>query len=206
MRPVCSGCGYIQERCLCDVLRPVFNHTMLIVLQHPEEKKHALNTVRIMEKSFQNLKVFRGEDFRDHEELHDILRYEKTALLFPGPGPELLTVESGAPFTHLILLDGTWKKAKKIFYSNPFLQSLPKLLIEADIKSRYKIRQSSFKNSFSTLEAAVAFLSVKEPGLDCGAPLNAFTKMIDFQIEKMGPEVFEQNYLKSKSENKKGDD
>lgn len=202
MRPVCAGCGYILDRCLCDVLKPVENRTMLIVLQHPDEKKHALNTVKIMEKSFLRLKIFTGEDFREHAELQEILRDEnneenkKTALLFPGAGSAGLTAHSGSAFTHLILLDGTWKKAKRIFYSNPFLQSLPRLSIEAEAKSLYKIRQSSFKNSFSTLEAAVAFLSLTEPELSCEAPLKAFSKMIDFQIEKMGSEVFEKNYRK----------
>lgn len=203
MRPVCAGCGYILERCLCDVLKPVSNKTMLIVLQHPEEKKHALNTVRIMERSFINIKIYNGEDFREHTELQALLANEKTALLFPGAGASLLTEKSGASFTHLILIDGTWKKAKKIFYSNPFLQALPKLSIEAKTKSLYKLRQSSFRNSFSTIEAAIAFLSVKEPGLDCSAPLKAFAKMIDFQIVKMGAEVYENNYLKKNSKEKK---
>lgn len=202
MRALCLGCGYITERCLCDVLSPVFNQTVLIVLQHQEEKKHALNTVRPMQKCFQNLLLFTGENFQNESQLISLLEKEKTALLFPGESAINLKSFASSPFpyTHLVLLDGTWKKAKKIYYTNSFLHSLPKIFLEAEEKSNYRIRQSSMEHGLSTLEAAVAALHAIEPDLDCSSLTKAFMKMIDFQIEKMGSEVFKNNYQKKGDE------
>src|SRR4051812_30786560 len=118
MRAHCPVCEFILERCLCDVLRPIPNNIKLIVLQHPHEKNHALNTVRLMTKSFVNIKVFVGENFNDEKELIEIIKKENVALLFPGGKATHLLSSISAPITHLILLDGTWKKAKKIFYSS----------------------------------------------------------------------------------------
>lgn len=194
MRPRCLNCDYILERCLCEVLRPISNKTELIILQHPSEKKHALNTVHLMKKSFERIRVLHGENFNEEAELVELIKKNGTALLFPGKNATHLTKETAPPFTQLILLDGTWKKAKKIFYSSTILHQLPKFSIAADIKSQYRIRQSSMENSFSTLEATVAALGLIEPGLNCESVMNAFVRMIDFQIEKMGSETYKKNY------------
>lgn len=196
MRPQCPKCDFILERCLCAELRPIPNKTELIILQHPSEKSHALNTVKVMTKSFERLRLYIGENFDNERELTKLIKNEKVALLFPEVNASILTSGTSAPFTHLILIDGSWRKAKKIFYSSSILHHLPRLSIKAEIKSQYRIRQSSFKNSLSTLEAATQALSVFEPELNCESALNAFNRMIDFQIEKMGRDVFEKNYQK----------
>lgn len=199
MRAVCDRCQFILERCLCDQISPVFNKTSLIILQHPGEKKHALNTVKLMKKIFQQIHVFSGELFADDEKLHSLLESKKTALLFPGPDSQLLE-SSASDITQVILLDGTWKKAKKIYYLNPFLQSLPKMALKKETPSLYRIRQSSLEGGLSTLEAAVCALAVLEPELDCSSATNAFKSMIDFQIEKMGQTIFESHYKKKGDE------
>jgi len=201
MRARCESCGFILDRCLCDQISPVFNKTSLIILQHPSEKKHALNTVVLMEKIFQKIHVFSGEEFSSDETLHSLLNQEKTALLFPDSEAVLIGSEASVNVTQLILLDGTWKKAKKIYYLNPFLHSLPKIVLKKEAPSLYRIRQSSFEESLSTLEATVSALSVIEPQLDCSSAINSFKRMIDFQIEKMGQDIFLKNY-----KNKKGDE
>lgn len=199
MRSQCIRCGFILERCLCSHIHPVLNQTSLIILQHPSERKHALNTVKLMEKIFQKIALFSGEHFENDESLQKLIDTEKTALLFPGQKATLLSSHS-MDITQLILLDGTWKKAKKLYYLNPFLQSLPQITLKIAAPSLYRIRQSSLENSLSTLEAAVAALNIIEPTLDCSNAMDAFTYMINFQIEKMGKDVFEKNY------NKKGDE
>lgn len=201
MRQRCPACHFILKRCLCSVLKTIPNKTTLIILQHPSEKNHALNTVQLMTKSFERIKVFIGENF-NHEhnkELQDLITNHQCALLFPGENATLLK-EKNANWTHLILLDGSWKKAKKIFFSSEILHSLPRLTIKTEMKSAYRIRQSSLEHSLSTLEAATTALSFLEPELDCGSLKSAFIKMIDFQIEKMGIDVYERNYQKKGDE------
>ena len=58
---------------------------MLVILQHPSESSHALNTVALMKKSFQQITVLVGEDFSDHQLLNSMLenKNNKIALLYP---------------------------------------------------------------------------------------------------------------------------
>jgi DTW domain-containing protein YfiP len=203
-RAFCPECEFLKSRCLCETLKNIHNNVHLIVLQHPSESKHPLNTVRIMKKSFQNITVIVGEDFTAHAPLNDILNNpsNRCSLLYPAPEAKLLSREGviHQPPTHLILLDGTWRKAKKIFLSSKNLQELPAFSFITEEISDYRIRKSSVENSFSTLEASTFALQILEPKLDTTAALAAFKQMIDFQIKKMGRDVYQKNYLDKKKD------
>lgn len=198
-RAFCPECEFLKSRCLCETLKVIPNNVHLIVLQHPSESKHPLNTVRIMKKSFQNITVISGEDFTAHTPLNDILNSpaSRCALLYPAPEAKPLSLEGVTQQTptHLILLDGTWRKAKRIFLSSKNLQKLSAFTFINEEISDYRIRKSSVENSFSTLEASTFALQILEPQLDTIAALAAFKQMIDFQIKKMGRDVYQKNYL-----------
>lgn len=195
-RPVCSKCGFILARCLCDTLLPIMNQTQMIILQHPSESKHALNTVALMQKSFTNIKVFIGEDFSEHVELNALIDSHKTSigLLYPNEASSLLNDKRDVSITHLILIDGTWKKAQKIYILSKNLQTLPCYKLNIMSKGQYTIRSTDIENGLSTLEASISALNTLEADLDTSSLMNSFKKMIDFQIEKMGAETFKKNY------------
>ncbi|MBY0415032.1 MAG: DTW domain-containing protein [Bdellovibrionales bacterium] len=102
--------------------------------------------------------------------------------------------------THLIVIDGTWRKAKKIFLSSKNLQPLPALSLAPTEESDYRIRKAPSENALSTLEASVMALNILEPKLDTTSATLAFKKMIDHQIEKMGRVLYQTNYLNKKKE------
>jgi hypothetical protein len=52
----------------------------------------------------------------------------------------------------LIVIDGTWKKANKIFHTHSELHTLPRCDIQ-HVKNQYKIRKSPSEQHLSTLEA-----------------------------------------------------
>lgn len=200
-RAVCPSCDFILSRCLCDTLTRISNQTELIILQHPSETKHALNTVRLMKNSFQKIKIFIGENFNEHEELKTLLQNNRAALIFPNEKSETLSEREKSSITHLVFIDGSWKKAKKIYFSTTLLHSLPIYSLEPKEKSQYRIRSSQFSESLSTLEASTLALKMLEPELKTESLEKAFKKMIDFQIEKMGEEVFLNNYLSHEKKN-----
>lgn len=201
-RVFCPGCEFLKSRCLCETLKTIPNNVHLIILQHPSESKHPLNTVRIMKKSFQNITVIIGEDFSEHPILNDIFNNQdhRCFLLFPTPEALILSKERSLqlPPTHLVVLDGTWRKAKRIFLASKNLQALPAFTFITEEISDYRIRKSSVANSFSTLEASTFALKILEPDLDTKPALASFEKMIDFQIHKMGRVIFQKNYLDKK--------
>ncbi|MFA6235833.1 MAG: tRNA-uridine aminocarboxypropyltransferase [Bacteriovorax sp.] len=195
-RAVCPDCGFIISRCLCSTLRSIDNKTHLIILQHPSETTHALNTVALMKKSFLNITLITGEDFSDNQTLNNLISTHKKslALLYPTEKSEPMEDRHAGQITHLILIDGTWKKAHKMYSLSKNLHCLTGLKLEISQPTQYKIRSSQLAHSLSTLEASICALAILEKNLDSKALMDSFNKMIEFQIEKMGPEVFEKNY------------
>lgn len=199
-RPVCPNCDFLLARCLCDTLQTIPNKTHLIILQHKTETAHALNTVALMKKSYVNYSLFIGENFSDHAELNSLLatHSKTTALLFPNENSVVLNETNKEIITHLIVLDGTWKKAQKIFLLSTNLHSLRCVKLSVNQKSLYKIRASKIENSLSTLEASTYALNILEKDLDTSSLVKSFEKMIEFQLEKMtekmGEETVKKNY------------
>ena len=202
-RSFCNNCDFLKSRCLCDTLKLISNKVHLVVLQHPSESKHPLNTVRIMKKSFQEMTVLVGEDFSTDLKLNTLLCDPKNecALLYPGDNAVVLNTQQIAKnITHLILLDGTWRKAKKIFMLSKNLHSLPSIKLAPETTSDYRIRKAPSDQSLSTLEASAEALKYLEPTLNTDSAILAFQKMVDFQIKKMGREIYQTNYLDKKRE------
>lgn len=203
-RAFCPDCDFLKSRCLCETLKSIPNSTHLIVLQHPTETKHPLNTVRIMKKSFKEMTVLIGEDFSTNLLLNTFLcdQENECAVLYPEENSEVLNEEnlSLKKITHLILIDGTWRKAKKIFLLSKNLHILPTLKLDPKDLSEYKIRKAPSEESLSTLEASVEALRILEPKLDTSSATLSFKKMIDHQIEKMGRVLYQTNYLNKKKE------
>lgn len=199
-REVCPRCEFIVSRCLCESLRSIDNRTHLIILQHSSETDHALNTVALMKKSYQKFTLLIGEDFSDNSELNSLIQDKSNhvALLYPKDNSSLLTKGNSQAITHLILIDGTWKKANKIFRLSKNLQALPSFKLEVKNPSLYQIRQSQMEHSLSTLEASTHALELIEETCDTSSLVLSFKRMIEFQIEKMGRDLFEKNYLKKK--------
>ncbi len=199
-RAICSRCDFILARCLCDYLNPIDNLTELIILQHPTETNHALNTVRLMKNSFSHIKIFIGENFDQHPDLKKIINDGEVALIFPNEKKQSINSKNAERISRLIFIDGSWSKARKIYFASTILHTIPTYELELQERSKYRIRSSSLEQSLSTLEAATLILKTIEPQLDTSGLENAFKRMIDFQIEKMGPETFDKNYKKKGDE------
>ena len=54
----------------------------------------------------------------------------------------------------LVVLDGTWRKSRKMLYRNPGLQQLPRLALQDLPPGRYAIRKAQAPDQLSSFEAA----------------------------------------------------
>ena len=163
-----------------------------------------MGTARILSLSLENSVTFIGEDFSEHDALNRLLNdynYQH-AILYPSESS--LSVEqlsasslngSEEQKLRIILLDGTWKKAFKMWQVSSNLQQLDTLHLPKDLKGNYRIRKAPSENSLSTVEAGYHLLSLLQPHRDFDPLLAAFDRMIQFQIDQMPPGVFEKNYL-----------
>ena len=196
-RAICERCLKALPACICSTIESIDNQHFLHILQDPSEEKKAIGTARILELSLRRCKISIGETFAP--ELFDL---HNSYLLFPDPAAipaselcaaDNITINADSQF---ILLDGSWKKAYKLLMSNPFLQKLPKVVINVAEKSRYRIRKSPREDGLSTVEAGYYLLSQLENNSKKFEPLlKSFAYMIDYQISRMPPDIYQQHYL-----------
>jgi len=149
------------------------------VLQHPSEVKQSKGTIALLQRSLNACQVLIGEDFSENTELNDFLGSHQTLLLYPGEHSQDLTLtvnKSEGEYTEigeqkpslLIVLDGTWKKAYRIFMLSKNLHSLTQVCLPDILANngKYLIRKVAKKNALSSLEATCYALALLEGELD----------------------------------------
>ncbi len=76
------------------------------------------------------------------------------AVFYPSPeSAELEQAPNLGAVNTLIFIDGTWRKALKLWSLNPWLHTLPTYRMSPSAPSSYGIRKTKQKNGLSTLEA-----------------------------------------------------
>ena len=64
-RAQCSRCLRPQTHCLCALIPQLDSRTRVLLLQHPSEVGHALNTARLADLGLLNAELRVGEVFED---------------------------------------------------------------------------------------------------------------------------------------------
>jgi len=200
-RPRCEHCQRPASHCLCAYISRIPNRTQVLVLQHPDEANHPLNTARLAVMGLLNARLLVGEHF---PQLDDIVASAgRVLLLFPereASSAQVAAVStssssSGEPaWSLLIVPDGTWRQARKIVGANPVLDTLPRLSLPPGMSSEYRIRKTSQPAAVSTIEAIARSLSLLEPEQSFNSLLAPFRALIAQQVQAMGEEVYRRNY------------
>ena len=196
-RPRCAVCLRPQRACICRWITPTAHQVEVVVLQHPLEVNQAKGSARLLHLSLPRSVLVTGEVF-DEAALQALIsaplafpasaladadhRPGHTLLLYPDspPDPALgLRAPPALPAQalreparlRLIVLDGTWRKSRKMLYLNPLLQQLPRLALADMPASRYRIRKAHKPDQLSTLEATCAALAQLEGAAERFEPL-----------------------------------
>ncbi len=199
----CAICLRAQSACICRWITPLAHRVEVLILQHPLEVANAKGSARLLHLSLQHSRMLTGEVFGEQALLgapleaqsaeqaglpgdrHSLLLYpdspEDRALNLPAPpvlAPGLLRDPSRL---RLIVLDGTWRKSRKMLYLNPLLQQLPRLSLQDMPASNYRIRKAHRADQLSTLEATCAALMQLERSVE---PFQALLKAFDGFVEQ----------------------
>ena len=161
-RPHCPRCLRPTTHCLCALIPHLDSRTRVLLLQHPSEVGHALNTARLAALGLNNAQLVVGEVFDDLATLLNPPGY-RARLLFPADDAEPL--HAYAPDDQPLLLvvpDGTWRKARKLLHLNPLLAALPRVTLADGGVSRYRLRKAPGPGALSTVEAITQALQVLE--------------------------------------------
>ena len=202
MSRYCERCGKARKACICRWIQVIDAKTELWILQHPSEAKRAIGTARILTLSLPKARLWVGEDFSRHDELNALLADPRREVYLIYPGEDAIPVsrleaEPQAPdkVRTLILLDGTWKKAYKMWQLSTNLHALPTVNLDNAGQGNYRIRKSPKEQGVSTVEAGYLALSALEGESEKFTPLiEAFNQMIEYQIQQMPEGVFKRNY------------
>ena len=193
-RPQCPRCQRPQAQCLCPLIPHVPSRTRVLILQHPSEVGHALNTARLAVLGLQNCEIRVGEVFEDLPQLLAQPGLEP-CLLFPGEQAQALGAYAvSTPSRLLVVPDGTWRKARKLLHLNPLLASLPRVQLADAEPSRYRLRKAPGPGALSTLEAITQALEALEAPASFQALLKPFDALIEGQIAAMGEDVYRRNH------------
>ena len=170
-RPICARCARPQPVCLCRWIQPVDNRLPLLVLQHPHESDQAKGSVRLLRLSLRDCHCEVGERF-EPAALAAWLG-ESALLLYPGANTDAPPATRAAPPPpqaprRLVLLDGTWRKTRKLLHLNPLLQTLPRYALRDPPERLYATRKAQRPEQRSTLEAACLALGQVGPAVELG--------------------------------------
>lgn len=188
------------------MVQTVKANTQLIILQHPTEVKRAKGTAKILSLSLPNSFCFIGEDFNEHKPFNELLQQSdyQNLLLYPSSGADVLadvisdSVDNTSVINEkkkrLIIIDGTWKKAYKMYQLSKNLHSLTACALPQSIEGSYTIRKAPDSNSLSTVEAGYHALSLIEPEINFQPLMTAFDSMIKFYLKQIPEETVKSNY------------
>lgn len=196
-RAHCARCLRPQSHCLCALIPQLDSRTRLLVLQHPSEVSHALNTARLAVMGLTNAELRVGEVFDDLSTTLNRPGY-RTRLLFPGEDAQPLAaysdeINQSEPLL-LVVPDGTWRKARKLLHLNPLLAALPRVTLGQTATSRYRLRKAPGPDALSTVEAIVQALQAVEAPTNFDALLRPFEALIEGQIAAMGEHTYQRNH------------
>ena len=192
-RDVCYRCRKAMSVCVCDSIPRVVNKTPVIIFQHPRERSHPVGTARFARLGLTRARVIVAHGTGKRGISRDVCVPDGTALLFPSADARpLASLAAHERPKALLVLDGTWSTAGKLFHDNPWMHQLPRVSLQPLTPGNYRIRKEPREECLSTIESIVMALGILDgtDGNDAGMRevegltllLQAFTRMIDTQI------------------------
>lgn len=161
-RALCARCLRPESACICAWAVVVPHAVEVLILQHPLEVSNPKGSARLLHLCLPGSQLRVGETFAESQ-LQTLLSGKNNLLLYPDTPEPLPGIAAPPAFDpasilplerlQLVVLDGTWRKSRKMLYQNRLLQLMPRLTLRATPPSHYLIRKAHAPDQLSTLEA-----------------------------------------------------
>jgi DTW domain-containing protein YfiP len=168
--PPCAICHRPSAACVCDRVVSLPTARRVLILQHPQEKDAVLGSAQILAACLPAAKIVVGLSWRNlaHALGEEQANVRRWAVVFPhgDASPGQVTAPSGgvldpAALEGIVVLDGTWSKAKTLWWRNPWLNKMNRLTLKPGEPSIYgRLRAEPRREYVSTLEAVAAALTL----------------------------------------------
>ena len=164
---------------------PADNRVFVLVLQHPQERREALATAAAAVAALRRAKLVTGLSWPNLSRAlgrpadpgrWGVLYLGSARPASLGQGGEIVVLARGgepvadpAPILRslegIVLIDGSWKEAKTLWWRNPFLLKLHRLVLNPPRPARLgRLRREPRRDALSTIEAASLVLRHLEAG------------------------------------------
>lgn len=161
----CDKCGIPTINCICNKVNKIKSQSKILILSTEREFYRPSNTARLLQLiNSDSTEIFLWERTKKPEKLIEYIKDDRysTFLLFPAEDAEskkrkieYLDTDKIPAF---IIIDGTWKEARKIFRKSDYLKELPIISLELNYKSEFDIRKGSAEGNLCTVETAIEVL------------------------------------------------
>lgn len=164
----CDECRMPRLHCICAYRVRVATRTHIWLLTHRLEHYKPTNTGRLIGDCIEHTRVFEWSRTEPDPALLKALEDPRLApfLVFPDDqedyrhrvvGIERVAASERTPV--LILLDGTWRQARRMFRRSEYLIDLPIVSLRTERRTRYRLRKAASAQHLCTAEVAAELLS-----------------------------------------------
>ncbi|HVK68247.1 MAG TPA: tRNA-uridine aminocarboxypropyltransferase [Polyangium sp.] len=199
MIPACDTCRRPTVACVCDRIVSYPTDRRVLILQHPQEQDALLGSAQIVLASLPRAQLVVGLSWRNlgHALGEEDVDPHKWAVLFPDSEAQSdVTTRRGAPLEPqdlegILVLDGTWSKAKTLWWRNPWLNKLNRMNLRPTQPSIYgRLRAEPRREYVSTLESVAAALTLcgENPEIEAGLSRVFRTLMQRVRDANLAPE------------------
>jgi DTW domain-containing protein YfiP len=183
-----------------EMSEPVDNRVFVLILQHPQERRELLSTAPLVGETLRQSKLVVGLSWPGLARVAGgPTEPGRWAVLHLGPvrakaqtdRRELTLLDRhGEPMADpsailaglkgIVLLDGTWSQAKTLWWRNPWLLKLHRIVLDPPRPARLgRLRREPRRDALSTIEAAALALRHLEAGPEAAdALIGALERMM----------------------------
>nr|WP_269783552.1 DTW domain-containing protein [Marinibactrum halimedae] len=174
----CLRCQLKMHQCLCQWRLTANSPVDFILILHRKEVLKPTNTGRLIADTFpKHTYVFEWNRTEPPVALLQLLQSPERDCRLIFPKTDMDNTAESSPMnnsnighkkrTTLVILDGSWREAKKMYAKSPWLKSVPLLDIGESIKqhqasNQYTLRQAPKEQQLSTVEAMILAIHALE--------------------------------------------
>ena len=167
--PKCPDCWRAKSLCLCSEIQTLPTRTQVLILQHPQEARNPLTSARLASATLKDSTHKIGLNWRSlSAALGSKADAKNWAVLFLGTLKnseklpkvpfQVVNQKGGAvdlsSLEGIVILDGNWKQSKTLWWRNPWLLKLKRIVLNPQIPSNWgSLRKQPRPECLSTIES-----------------------------------------------------
>ncbi len=167
--PKCPDCWRVKNLCLCSEIKSHTTRVQVLILQHPQEARNPLTSARLASRTLKDSVHKVGLNWRSlSAALGSPTESKDWAVLFLGTlknseklpkVPFQVVTQKGTPVNQdsikgIVILDGNWKQSKTLWWRNPWLLKLKRIILNPQTPSDWgSLRKQPRPECLSSIES-----------------------------------------------------